>query len=399
METRFTLKTTSFVLLSAALAANASAAEKTAPFEAYGFAQVDYVQDFKRVDPAWADTLRASKIATTPGQFGTDGQAVLSARQSRFGVTGAVPVDGSDLLTKFEFDMFGVGADEGKTTIRLRHAFGQWGHFLGGQTHSLFMDVDVFPNIIDYWGPSGMVFLRNPQIRWTPVDGDVTLAIAIERPGSDLDPGNIRELDPNLGTNIQPDNKVPDLTAHVRIKGELGHIQLAGIARRLGYDTLGTSDNSPKGNTAGYGLAATANFKFWDKDKLMLSTLYGRGIATYMNDGGTDLALEGTPGNIGASAVPLWAVLVYVDHYWSDKFSSSFGYSRTQVSNRTFQSGDAFRWGQYASANLLYTPVKNVLTGIELLWGNRRDYNGNHGDDTRCQISFKYSFSSLGRKT
>ena len=32
--------------------------------------------------------------------------------------------------------------------------------------------------------------------------------------------------------------------------------------------------------------------------------------------------------------------------------------------------------------------------GAELLWGNRKDFNGNRGDDTRVQVSVKYSFSS-----
>ena len=26
------------------------------------------------------------------------------------------------------------------------------------------MDIDVFPNIFYFWGPSGMMFLRDPQI-------------------------------------------------------------------------------------------------------------------------------------------------------------------------------------------------------------------------------------------
>ena len=26
------------------------------------------------------------------------------------------------------------------------------------------MDVDVFPNILDYWGPNGMLFFRNTQV-------------------------------------------------------------------------------------------------------------------------------------------------------------------------------------------------------------------------------------------
>ena len=65
--------------------------------------------------------------------------------------------------------------------------------FLAGQTNSLFMDVDVFPNTIDYWGPAGMVFYRNVQIRWTPFRTDNShFAIAIESPGNDIDSGQPR---------------------------------------------------------------------------------------------------------------------------------------------------------------------------------------------------------------
>jgi hypothetical protein len=394
MAHRFYQQKLAIILLISTMPALALAADKSPSFEAYGFGQADYVQDFKRVDPAWADTLRASKIPTTAGTYGSDGQAILSARQSRFGVKGLLPVEQKDLSTKFEFDLFGVGADQGKTTIRLRHAYGQWGEWLGGQTHSVFMDVDVFPNVIDYWGPSGMVFLRTPQLRWIPLSGENSVAVAIENPSTGVDPGNVEFIDPNLGTNIEADNKLPDLTAHVRAERAWGHVQLAGILRRLGYDTLGTPNNDPSGHTVGWGFDLTSNIKFLEKDKLLLSAVYGRGIANYMNDGGTDLAPEVNNGVLSASAVPLWGVLAYIDHYWNAKFSTSFGYSRTQVSNRNFQSGSAFRWGQYASANLLYTPIKQVLMGVEALWGNRMDYGGASGNDARLQISFKYSFSS-----
>jgi len=36
----------------------------------------------------------------------------------------------------FEFELFGTGVDEGQTTFRLRHAYGEFGHFLAGQTWS-----------------------------------------------------------------------------------------------------------------------------------------------------------------------------------------------------------------------------------------------------------------------
>jgi len=136
----------------------------------YGAAQFDYIYDVHRVDPAWEDALRPSKIPTTEGVFGSNGQSLFSVKQNRLGVKGAVPVGRgySDINFKFEFDMFGVGADAGKTTIRLRHAYAEWGELLAGQTNSVFMDGDTFPNVVDYWGPTGMIYRRNPQLRWTP---------------------------------------------------------------------------------------------------------------------------------------------------------------------------------------------------------------------------------------
>src|SRR5258705_12460603 len=88
--------------------------------EVYGFVQADYIQDFDRVDPLWTDTLRPSKIPTVDGSFGEDGQAYLSAKQSRLGVMMNFPTSNKTVFTKFEFDMFGVGGDAGQTTIRLR---------------------------------------------------------------------------------------------------------------------------------------------------------------------------------------------------------------------------------------------------------------------------------------
>lgn len=330
------------------------AAESGPSFDVYGFGESDYIQDFRRVDPAWEDTLRPSKIPTTGGEFGTDGQASISVKQSRLGVKGELPTEGKVLSTKVEFDFFGVGADEGQTTIRLRHAYGEWGQWLGGQTHSLFMDVDVFPNIIDYWGPGGMVFLRNPQLRWTPFSGDDEVAIAIEKADTGIDPGNLRSVDPDLGVNAQNDEKLPDLTAHYRANRNWGHFQLAGILRRLGYDTLGTPNNSPSDHVLGWGIDLTANIKTIGNDKFDLGAVGGEGIAAYMNDGGVDIAPAGVPGSLQAEAVPLYGIVIYYDHYWNERFSSSIGYSRTQVSNRSFQTGDAYHSGDYASVNLLY---------------------------------------------
>lgn len=390
-----------------ALSATAGAAHAEGPtFEIYGSAQADYVQDFNRVDPAWDDALRPSKIPTTEGLYGDEGQSIISARQSKFGVTAHQEVAGKDLEVKFEFDLFGVGDDEGQTTIHLQHFYGRWGPILAGQTSSVFMDGDIFPNTIDYWGPSGMAYLRTPQIRYTYKRGAHEFAVAIEKPSNDIDPGDIRVVAPILGPNIQGDEKAPDLTGHYRYDGGWGHVQLAGILRSVGFETIGTPNGEPKDSKMGWGLNLTSNVKVGPKDVLHLGVVYGEGIASYMNDGGVDLGPElvagvsqpivGAPpaGSLRPDVVPLSGLTIYYDHYWNDEFSSAIGWSQTKVDNTSFQSPDAFESGQYASVNLLYTPDKRLLMGAEFLWGQREDFNGAQGEDTRLQVSFKYSFSS-----
>jgi hypothetical protein len=385
----------------------AGAAHAEGPtFEVYGFAQVDYIQDFNRVNPAWEDTLRPSRIPTTTGQFGDNGQASFSAKQSRLGFVARQDIAGQPAEVKVDFDFFGVGADEGKTAVRLRHAYGSWGPVLGGQTESVFMDLATFPNVIDYWGPNGMVFLRTPQIRYTYKTGPHEIAVAIEKPGNDVDPGNIRIIDPEIAANISGSEELPDFTAHYRYGADWGDVQIAGILRRVGFDTAGTPNNEPKGHKTGWGLNASWNTKTFGKDVAHLSVVYGEGIASYMNDGGTDLGPKGSfgpsppifpvpPGqSIAPDVVPLLGLVLYYDHYWTDNWSSSIGWSETKVKNLSLQAHDAYKNGQYASVNLLWTPESHLMFGVEYLWGQRDDKDNKTGNDNRIQVSAKYSFTS-----
>ena len=71
----------------------ARAADEEKSFDIYGFAMLDFIQDFDRVNPDWEDTLRPSRIPTDDGQFGGDGQTSVSAKQSRFGVKANLPTE------------------------------------------------------------------------------------------------------------------------------------------------------------------------------------------------------------------------------------------------------------------------------------------------------------------
>src|SRR5262245_6621706 len=97
------------------------------------------------------------------------------------------------MKTQFKVKLLRTGADAGQTNFRLRHAYGELGHFGAGQTWSPFMDIDVYPNSIEYWGPNGMVFFRNVQVRWMPLKGRNAVTIALERPGASADQGQFSD--------------------------------------------------------------------------------------------------------------------------------------------------------------------------------------------------------------
>jgi len=371
-------------------------AEGTTPnIEVTATLQGDYVQDFKRVDGNWDDTLRPSKIPTIDGEFGEDGQAIIGARQSGFGITANTSADGKELKGVLSFDLFGQGSNEGEAAFHLKDAYGKWGPWYAGQLYTAFMDPDIFPNVVDYWGPSGMVYVRNPQIRWMPVDDEYhRFAIAIEKPFDDIDPGQIRIIDPAL-EGLTGTEKIPDLTAQFRVNGDWGHFQAAALFRRIGFETVGTPDNEPNGTNTGWGVNLTTSINVAEgNDQILVGGVYGEGIASYMNDGGTDLAGAGTLADPRPKAVPLWGVVLYYNHQWKERWTSSIGYSRTEVDNTQLQDDDAFKVGQYASFNLLYSPDEHFTVGAEGLWGEREDKNGANGDDARIQVTFRYNFAT-----
>ena len=67
MRNRWTPLSIAVAAISCVIVATGSAQAKQPAFEIYGFAQADFVQDFKHVNSNWDDTLRPSRIPTTDG--------------------------------------------------------------------------------------------------------------------------------------------------------------------------------------------------------------------------------------------------------------------------------------------------------------------------------------------
>src|SRR5262245_57114907 len=367
------------VLAAGLFAASGARAQGQTKFDFYGFVMMDAGYNDQGIDPNWFDVQRPTKLAPIKDGWGKDGSTFFSARQTRFGVKTTTPTEMGDLFTQFEWEMFGVGADAWQTTIRLRHAYGQLGKWGASQYWSPFMDIDVFPNTLEYWGPNGMAFFRNVQLRYMPIQGDTRLTIALERPGASADAGDAADEHNNINfAAIKPLFPLPDLSAEYRKAISKGYIEAAGIVRQIKWQDLdpATPDNS--GNVTGWGFSLSSNLKF-GQDVLRLQGVYGEGIENYFNDAPVDVGTETVTDPtkpIEAKALPVTGIVVFLDHTWNKKFTSSVGYSQVTIDNSSGQNADAFKLGQYALANVLYTPVPNVMMGVEAGWIHR-DNNKN----------------------
>ena len=377
-------------------AAKKSDAEAKPSMTIYGFAMLDTGFNVTQIHPDWFDTMRVTKLPSYKDEFGKDGNWFAGVRQTRFGVKTSSPTGLGELKTQFEFELFGTGVDSGQTTFRLRHAYGELGAFGAGQTWSPFMDPDVFPNSLEYWGPTGMVFFRNVQVRWMPIKGDKSLTLALERPGASGDAGVL--ADRIELQNVKGRTPLPDFTGQYTYGGKWGYVRVAGAIRKINWDDMLPDQYDLSGGTTGWGLNFSSNLKPTSKDVIRLQLVYGEGIENYMNDAPVDIAIARNPGNtvspIKGVAIPILGVVAFLDHGWNDKWSSTVGYSLTDQDNTEGQNPDAYRRGHYALFNLLYTPVPNVMMGGEFQWGRRENFSdGFTSDGVKIQFSFKYNFS------
>lgn len=160
-------------------------------------------------------------------EAGKGSRLVYTTRPSRLNFDLRTPTGVGSMRLFLEADYAGGDID----AFRLRHAYGQWGHFLAGQTWSTFSDPEAVPNGIDFEGLNAISLFRQPQIRYTRGWGEKrSFSIAAENPSPDV-------------TGASGVNQVPDIVARLRFEsGEAshlpilrrgGHLQIAVIGRQI----------------------------------------------------------------------------------------------------------------------------------------------------------------------
>jgi hypothetical protein len=387
---------------------------KDTKYKWYGFVRMDAIYDARPM--ASTDSFVTSSIPIPQGQ----GQNfVMTPRYTRLGFDTLTPLKDHpwEVKTRIEMDFFNGNTSGvfGSFPIRLRFAWIDVGPFLVGQAASLFMDYDVFPNVLDYQGPPGMVLMRQPIIAYrTEIAENLKLSVAIEHPYSDiqwLDNGEF-VVNPNTGIiteagvakNIQD---LPDLTANIRYTHDYGHLQVAGVLRKLTYQ----SATEETFDECGYGVNITGTFHPWayahgvpnsagadcrgplEKSRFLFQYATGRGISRYIQDInglGLDAAFDPVD---GFQTIQSTGWFIAYEHWWGDKLASVFtcGQCRVDLDN-TLLPLSTYKSADYASANLIWLPVERLGLGVEFLYGTRENRDGQKGKNYRVQTGVQYRF-------
>lgn len=347
-----------------------------------GYVQLDAIYDLK------GDQGRAVDLANVPlnGSAAAQrkGTTTFSARTSRLNLETLTNTSGGPLKTRIEFDFF---TSEGSETFvngarpRLRHAYGSYGNWLAGQTWSTFMDVDSIPDTLEFIGPTGQTFIRQPQVRYTlPTGEGSSLAVAVENPQSDAR---------DAGGNVTALDRGPDLAAKWTKAGAWGHVSLRGLARDLRVED-GRGDN--KASRLGWGLGLAGSFKLGKADTFLYQLNGGQGIGRYIQDVTSAAAYSAAPATLRAQKAV--GGFVGLQHYWTDALRTNLVYGHTNTHN---DSGFGAISGlnkstSQAHANLVWSPIKEMDVGAEYIWGERKREDGRKGELSRVQAAVKYNF-------
>jgi hypothetical protein len=306
-----------------------------------------------------------------------DGETRFNARESRINLDIRGPSPLGRARAFIEGDFFGSG-----DSFRLRHAYGQAGHILAGQTWSNFMDISAWPELLEIEGPDSSPFARQGQLRWTQlVMEDLTVAVALEDPNGDF------TID-GVGNSDDENSKWPDFTSHIRYEDSWGHLQFGGLVRQIRFD----DGKEKKDDVIGWGTTVGGNISTFGQDGIQFQGAYGKGIGRYIQgliDTGSDAATNSS-GDL--KALPAGAFVASYQHWWTDTLRSTAGGEYGFVDNSSGQTGTATKNWQGAVINLVWNPLPRLLLGVELGWGRHEVKDGRDGTAIRIQTSTQFKF-------
>lgn len=383
----------------------------------YGIAEMNMVREHKgsNADNDYSTFMPYAPLRGT-ADANRQGQTYLHARTSRLGIEAATPTQYGQLIAKIEGD-FNNDPRTGNSAVygdlkniytqqatnsynfRLRHAYFQLGSWLVGQSWSTFMDLDATPEVVDFNGPIGGTFIRQPQIRYTHGTQNYgNFTVALENSVSYV-------LDPTGSASKAGFSKSPDLIVRWDKAFTQGSLSLRAVShehRVEGEMKLDSSTNAMVNQSRrGYGLSLSGVYRFTDNDQISFIATGGEGIGRYFN------YIEGAGYNANTNQITLEKAAGLVVGY-QHKFSDTLRMNLVYGGQRNFDNAytdwarsNGLNSGRYGvnrevhqfHVGAIWNPVKYVDIGAEYIYGRRETLAGERGDMSRINLMGRYNFN------
>ncbi|WNG18971.1 hypothetical protein F0U63_33000 [Cystobacter fuscus] len=372
----------------------------------YGWAELNWIHDFQgdNSDIDYATFSPYVPLEGTPGG-NRKNRDFVHARTSRVGLEAGMPTRFGVLGVKIEGDFnneprTGDTAQYGSPRnvitqqltssygFRLRHAYGQFGGLLIGQTWSTFMDIDNYPETVDFNGPVGATIIRQPQIRYAYVTQSLgTFTAALENSSSYV-------LDADGTVMASSLSRLPDLVVRWDKGFQWGALSARAVTQELRVNDGEEVDAIRRG----WGAAVSGLVKVRGSDILTFGVTGGKGIGRYLNYS------EGALYETEANRIRLEkAIGVLVGYQFKPtdwlRFNVVYGMSRhleddfTELAATNGLDGGRFginRFVQQINFGPIFTPMKNVDLGLEASLAERRTLVGEKGNMARLNFMARY---------
>lgn len=358
----------------------------------YGYARLNASYD---IDSNQALSTRSGSYSglvnnddAPDGHFGAD------AFQSRIGVKTVSP-EGVKINVEGDFRGGGGGS------LRLRHAYGEYNGILMGQTWSNFTSFVGNTSTLDFDSLPGVAGIqtRTTQARYT----SGPLSISLEDPQNSIVTAGLVGTPPNTAPGavaVDTKDSLPAITARLQdSQGGLSY-SAAVLAHQVGYDT-GSEDES----AVGFATFGALKIALSDMITIQGTLTYSDGANSYLYRSGDNFGaasayvdpngdvetISGYGGSVGAGfnlgggrSINIGYGIVEVD--WDDAEDDAAAAGFAGAVDDQSESNSA------VMANYQWTPVKNVMMGVEYQFLKRENVSGDDGDASRILFAAQYNF-------
>jgi hypothetical protein len=201
---------------------------------------------------------------------------------------------------------------------------------------------------------------------------------------------------PEVGTVDQ----FPAVVGKLSYEPDWAQIELGGLYRRLKAEGQGYDQS-----INGWGVMLSGSIDTWENDNLILGVLYGEGIGAYIDDT-QGMGLDAAPRsatNPNLKAIPAFGVWACYQHWWAKPLRSTATYGYVRMDSDFDETPNpagtgTYKQAQYASINLIWSPLPPFDVGLEYMFGHRTVTDntavegGTTGLNHRLQCTMRWNF-------